>query len=247
MSRYFLIPFLPELKFETSPEISSQELLFYLQQNLSRSEMQDVDRLQTLQDLENLRSFFLGTPMMVQGSISHEELVIALRDPEFIPRGAEVFYKTYKTLSDRQKYAHELIHSFLKNQKKPAGFVHRYFRFENTCRLVFSWLRAQALQREVTIDPEEIGFDITDTAQWPEPFQELLRIWKTKGGSPSELEAAISQWKFHAVDALCDQEDPFSLDLVFAYIVKLRKLEERQSMNDPRNQKTLQEMVTAHD
>lgn len=247
MSRYFLVTFLPELKFDSSPEISSQELSFYLQQNLSSAQMKDVAQLNILPDLDNLRSFLLGVPMKPNGSISPEELVVQLRDPDFIPPGTQCFCKAYPSLMDRQEHAHELIHSFLRTYKDSPRFVQKYFRFENTCRLILSWLRAKDLQRTFEVDPEEIGFDINDMNQWPELFQGLCRIWNAKRTSPSELEAALSQWKFQSIDTLCDEDDFFSLDLIFAYLIKLRIVEDRQSMNDPRHQLTLQEMVTSHD
>ena len=230
-----------------TPEISSHGLKFYLQQNLSAHEMKIVNNLRMLQDLENMRSFLLGVPITALGSIPCDELLEKLQDNDYILPGAEDFYKTYPTLHDRQEHAHELLHSFLKMSADMPPFVHKYFRFSNIYRNILAWLRAKELHRTIEIDPEEIGFDINDVKNWPETFQDIAQIWATRHETPKDLEESLARWTFQSVDILCEEGNLFSLDLILAYLIKLRIVEERQTMNDPRHQLTLQEMVKAHD
>lgn len=244
MARIFLNCFLPELFLDSPPELSLDEVEFFVRLNLSASEMRNVEKLYTLYDIENVRLWLLGLPMTQTGRFSHEELQELLKDFSSSPiPGTEVFCSLYPTLFDRQQHAHELMRCFFKNERNLSPFLRRYFELENGSRLILAHLRAKTLNRPFPIDPEELGFDIEDTFSWPEWFQPLLHIWDTKNKTPYLLEEALTKWKFDAVDALCSDNDLMAIGYVLAYLIKLRIVEARQRRNEPRHKNTLERMV----
>ena len=241
-SRFFLVPFLPGLAFDAQPELSLDDLDFFLQLNLSSSEMAAVNQLYSLVNLENVRSFFTGLPMASLGTIPHEELREQLENEECSLPGVFEFVTQYKTPEERAEHARLLPRYFFANiPLKLPSFVSAYFQFEHTTRLLTASLRAEALGRPF----EEVDFDIHDQKAWPELFSPLLSMWQARHTDPKELEEAFSAWKFQALGSLIVDSAPFSLDHVLAYLLQLRLLEERREMKTASHVSTLERIVEA--
>ena len=243
-SRFFLIPFLPSLAFDEQPELCLHELEFFLQLNLSSAQMDSVSQLYALYDLQNVRSFFTGTPMTAIGKIPHDELRDQLENEECSISGVPEFFAQYKTPAEREANAHLLTRFFFEHTSpKLPPFLRNYFRLEHISRLLMASLRAEALGRPFEV--EDIGFDIRDPKAWPEALAPLISIWQTHHSDPKELEEAVSSWKFQALSSLLVNCSPFSLDHVLVYILQLRILESRHEMKTGNHASMLERIVEA--
>jgi len=226
-SRYFLITFLPLLRFGKAPEISFDEVIFYANLNLSKYEMRSVKLLHTFFDVENTCRYFLGTPMKAYGSCSHRELREKIEDEELDLPGMATFFSRYLTRESRQKNALKAVRLFLEEMPSSLpSFIHNYFSLEKTFRSITAHLRAETTGREspVKFDP---------TQKWPEPYDELFEIWNSRPTEARALDRELSNWKFRAVEGLCAHSKPFSLDFFLSYLIRLRILEDQEELNDP--------------
>ncbi len=245
-SRYFFINFLPPLSLDTTPEMSLDEVEFFMHQNLSSSEMRVVNRLYTFFDLENIRSFLLDLPMKVQGTIPHDALRDMLENDECPLPALEKFFTCYPTLEERKSHVHDLLSSFFQGQPHSLPrFVAQYFRIENTSRSLMAYLRAQALGKTYEINAEDLGFDPADNKSWPEIFSPLFTLWQARRQSPLDLEQAYASWKFDVIDSLTAQSAPFSLDLGLAYLLQLHLIESRRELKKPAQQNILERIAKA--
>jgi hypothetical protein len=245
-SRFFLIPFFPSLSYDSTPLMSLYEAEFFCRLNLSHHDQKAMDCLYTLNDLDNIRSFFAGIPMTATGSIPHEELRERLENDECPLEELEDFFALHTTFEARSTHMHELFRSFCTHLSPDLPrFVHQYFVIVHTSRHLMAYLRATELGQVYALDPEEIGFDIKDTNTWPPIYRPLITIWQSRLHNPADLERAVSQWKFDLIDTLVSESGPFSLDRILAYLLRLRIVEERRELTNPIHMNTLERVVRA--
>jgi hypothetical protein len=85
--------------------------------------------------------------------------------------------------------------------------------------------------KSFTFETEE--FDFNDIKTWPEPYSELPTIWNNRPTEARKLDQELSLWKFKAVEGLCANSKPFSLDFFLSYLIRLRILEAQEELHDP--------------
>jgi len=243
-NRYFLLIFLPTLSFDRQPELSQEEVNFFLQQNLSFHEWNVVRDLYRLYDIENIRAYFLGVPMTAPGLFSHDELIEKLTEGESIPE-AEAFFRKYPTTEEKKRHIHELRKYFLRYFQPSHPFLRKYFHFELHLRHILAWLRARITHKMYQVSQEELHFDITNLKTWPEWFVPLANLWQQGKHHPREIEETLARWKFSTIGNFCEESPPFSLDFILAYLIQLRILETRQELENPHHLTTLQRIVKA--
>jgi hypothetical protein len=240
----FLEIFLPQLSFESPPEMALDEVLDFLALNLSPSHMLQIKRLSDYYDVENLRSYLLGQPMTARGNVPRHRLEeYTLLGDCSIP-GTESFFEAYPDLDTQRKHAHELMPSFLKKRsKESSSFVQKNYLFEYRLRHIFAYLRAVSLGKTYTLNEGELSFFLDDVDSWPEEFLKLPTLWKGVHRGPLEFEHSIAKWKFEYYDSLGVHNTPFSFKTILIYFLKLRLLESRRSMKNPQHSHTLERMA----
>ena len=97
----FLTIFLPVLLFDAPPELSYEELRFFLHLNLSSREKKVLYDLLSFYDLENVRAWILQKPMSARGSRTHEELKDRLTEGNTGIAVVDTFLKEYPTPEER--------------------------------------------------------------------------------------------------------------------------------------------------
>jgi hypothetical protein len=239
---YFLLIFLPKLDFDRDPEMAQPEVRFFLQLNLSKGQMQDVSSLYNFYDIENLRSHLLSSPIKSGGGFSAEELLEKFTSEETF-LGVPTLCRAGD--SDRQTYAQTLVNDFLLNPPTNNAFLQNYFQFEHIARHTMAFLRAQIKKIQYHAPVDEIPFELADIASWPKPFADLPAILYRKTTSPREIEESVSRWKFHAIEALCENSPPFSLDFLLSYLIRLHLVEQRRELLNTHHLNTLQRMAKA--
>jgi len=202
--------------------MSLDEVIFYPKLNLSASEMRAVKLLHTFFDVENVSLYFLGKPMTAYGSLTHRELKEKILDENLPLPGIQKFFSLYPAQEDREKNALKVIRLFLEeaSPSRPS-FIHNYFHLEPTFRLITAHLRAQSMGIK------------TEEKRWPELYDELLTIWKDRSKKARELDRALLKWKFQAMEELCANSPPFSLDFFLSYLIRLRIIEAQVELDDP--------------
>jgi hypothetical protein len=246
VSKVFLTIFLPTLSFDRIPEMSSEDVSFYFQQNLSKHELNILKDLYTFYDAENARLFLSHQNMMYEGSYHHEELKEKIEEGKDLPYGLDLFFNRYKQSDERKSHAHELMHFFLTHiQDDLHPFIKKYFAFENTYRHVMAYLRAHESHQKYTPPFDEVGFDLVNIKTWNELFIPFSSIFQKYSSSPFELDEAICHYKFEAIERLTSDSPDFSIDYILAYMVRLRMIEMRHELKKAYNPNILERLVKA--
>lgn len=242
-SHPFLTIFLPTLSFHTTPELSTEDLLFFLDINLSKTEQVAVSQLFSFYDLDNVRAWILGLPMTTSGNIPHDELKDLLEDSETKIVAIDRFLARYPTNEERilnlplltKFFIQEAISSF-------HPFLRKYFSFENTTRILLSFLRGQDQNRQPEESIKTLPFNVHVVAEWPEIYQKLYSCLQKKAPS-CEIEKAVAFWKFNAIERLGEESPSFSFDNVLSYLIRLHLVETRLGMKDKSHLKNLELLV----
>jgi len=182
--------------------------------------------------------------MRAYGSLCHRELREKIEEEDLPLPGMARFFSLYPTREERQKNALKAMRFFL--EETPLSlpqFISSYFTFEHTFRLVTAHLRAQSMGKSLTLETEELDFD--DVKKWSEPFSELLTIWNNRPKEARKLDQELSLWKFKAVEGLCANSTPFSLDFFLSYLIRLRILESQEELQDPTHLNIIERIAKA--
>ncbi len=230
----FLTIFLPSLSFNSPPELSFEDLRFFLNLNLSSKEQKILSGFLTFYDLENVRAWLLQTPMTVRGSMSHELLKDRLIDGNTGIRVVDSFLKTYSTQEDRLLYLPTLSKLYIKAASQTGySFLQKYFRLENRIRRILSTFRAETSVPPFQLTPEELSSS---------QYRDLYTIWKKRAHS-FDIEREISQWKFLEIERLGEQALPFSFDRILSYLIRLLLVESRLGMKEHTHIKSLERLA----
>jgi len=226
--QFFVTTLLPTLHFDKAIEMGFDEVIFFLKLNLSAKEMRQLDCLKTFYDIENACSYLSGRPMREEGSLPHDQLRMQIEEEELALPGAQRFFIQFPSQEARKKHASELIRFFLEEIPETyPTFIKRYFALEHTTKILTAYLRTKKQEFPDT----QLGFTLSETKSWPEIFTPLEKCMSLSRAC--DLAEEVAKWKFHAIDTLCDRSEPFSLDYIFAYLLKLRIIENRQELLDP--------------
>jgi hypothetical protein len=230
----FLSIFLPDLAFDATPQLSFEDLRFFLDLNLSSSEQKVLRSFLTFYDLENVRSWILQMPMTVRGSIPHETLKDRLSDGETGIPVVDAFLKKFPTQDERVHNLPTLSKLYIKPASQTGHpFLKKYFFFENRIRRILSTFRA-----ETSVPP----FQLTSEELSSPEYHALYRIWKKRAHSYA-IEREIAAWKFLEIERLGQESPPFSFDRILSYLIRLLLVESRQAMKEPIYIKSLEQLA----
>ena len=230
----FLGIFLPILTFDAPPELSFEDLRFFLDLNLSSKEQKILQELLSFFDLENVRSWVLQKPMTIRGRIPHEILKEGLETASTGIGTVDSFLTTYPSSEERVLHLSLLSKMFIKTACTEAHpFLQKYFRFENSCRRILSTFRAEASFQPFELTQEELS---------SQQYRTLYSLWQKKGHS-YDIEKAIAQWKFTEIELLGEESPLFSFDRILSYILRLLLVESRLGMKEEVHMKSLERLV----
>lgn len=230
----FLTIFLPTLSFDAIPQLSFEDLRFFLKLNLSSREQKVVTEFLTFYDLENVRSLIMQIPMTTRGSMAHEVLKDRLKEGNTGIPVVDSFLKMYPTQEERISNLPLLSKLYIKTATQTGyPFLRKYFSLENTMRRILSTFRSEA-----SVPP----FQLTSEELSSPQYRSLYTIWKKKAHS-YDTEREISRWKFLEIERLGEETPPFSFDRVLAYLIRLLLVESRLSLKEHGHSKSLERLV----
>ena len=233
-SQVFLSFFLPHLNFDATPELSFEDLQFYLRLNLSSREQKILKELLSFYDLENVRAWILQTPMTKRGSMPHEMLKERLNEGKTGIPSVDKFLKTYVSAEERVLNLHMLSKMHIKSSCTEAHrFLQKYFKLENRMRRILSTFRAEASFQPFELTQEELS---------SQQYRALYTIWQKRKHS-YDIEKSISHWKFLEIERLGEACPPFSFDRILSYIIRLLLVESRLGMREEVHVTTLERLA----
>lgn len=234
MKKYYYIgTFLPNLSFDTPPEISFAELKELLKDNLTPSDYEKTIIIRRFFDLLNLRSFWSGEEFDPFGELTLYELGESLINRSGFPEYVYEFLETYPGKEERLRHFSFLLAKFFQGAadlKDP--FLRRYMLFERDLRLITAAFRAKKLNRDLSYEfryenPEEeliaqlSAFRDGKNFELPEKYTELKLLFDRFSDDPLALQKAIDEYRFNSIDALVDMSDTFSIERILAYLAQL--------------------------
>ncbi len=234
---YFLATLLPPLKVGAHVEVTSKELEFLLQQNLTPKDCELVSALNRYIDIENIRAVLKKQPIIPGGTLDQNDLEDGVVFKEGLPQYVLDYLEEG---SDKQElldnFAKLLHRYFAEESKSKSSFVSRYITFEWHLKLVLVALRAhdlsRSLENELKDEDNEDPFviDLIERSkekhfELPFPYQDLKALYEAKKNEPLDLYQTLSEWRFAYIEELIDW-DFFSIDRILGYVAQLKICEE---------------------
>lgn len=252
---YYLATVLPKLEIEEKPDITFQEFITLLRENLTPADYNKVKRLRWFFDLQNIRAYWKGEPLEYWGNLDAVQLEDALltRDKEELPRYFYSFMDKYEQKQDRLNHFQEVIAQYLQTEAATnTGFLKKMRSFERNLRLVMAAFRARQLGRNLAAelqyeDPEEdivaqlLAQSEAKAFEPPEGFYDLKPIFEAYDTNPLELQKSIVKYTFNWIDDQLEF-DYFSVDFILGYMAQYILIERLMRLDKEKGLKVIDQI-----
>ena len=240
---YFVGIILPELSFDSPPDISFSQLRTLLHDNLSPSDLQKTLAIRHFYDLLNIRALLLEEELDTRGEMSPLELGEALIGRVGLPDYVYAFMDTYESTEERLRHFPLLLARFFQNAEfLKDKFLRRYMQFERALRLVMTAFRAKKLGRDLAAElqyenPDEeliaqlLAKQNAEVYDPPEPFEKLKPIFEEFGNHPIELQKKLDEFRFETIESYIDMADGFSIERILAYFCQFLIVDQWRKLN----------------
>lgn len=251
---YFLGTLLPELRIGDPPEIGFNELDQLLQENLSTGDYAKTRTIRNLYDLSNLRAYWKGDPLDVNGNFTSSELEEAFVTHSMLPQFVFNFMDKYESNEDRLKYYPDLLATFFRNAiQNASGFFKYYLSLERELRLVLVAFRAKKMGKDIYKElqyenPEDdliaqiLAQKDSPSYEPPEKYEEIKTLFEQYEDHPIELQKAFLGYRFKKIEEKLGI-DFFSMDRVLAYMIELIMVEKWQQMDKQKGLEIIDSML----
>lgn len=251
MSRYyFVLAALPPLTLGSKPEMSFKEFQELLELNLTEKDLKKVDSLLEPIDIYNVKALWLGLPLDEKGTMVPKDLEEALLVRDSLPRYIIDFLERYEATSDRLAHFSSLYVSFY--QQKWSGFLEKYFHFEREIRLIFTALRAKALQRDLVKELQfEDPFDPfvaqilsqKDMGEYipPREYENLKTLFVENSSEPEKLALVLLKYRFEKIEEM-EENEHFTIDQILGYTARLLIVENWHQLDHEKGKLAVEEL-----
>jgi hypothetical protein len=250
---YFLGSILPPLRVGDEPPLLFDELMMLYRDNLSRSELEKIEKIRLYIDLKNIQKLLKNQPIDSRGTLSEKELDEAIVNQEGLPDYLFDFFEEFQEVSDQlRNYSKVLITYFKEMKKKCRGFLKDYFCFEREWRILLAGYRAKKLgvdlMKELQYEDFHDPFVAEVIAQKDAPFFEFPFEYMQLGEklkeakSPEEEYYLMAEFRFQWVKEKV-QDDPFSISYLLGYLVQLMIVEDDFAQSKEKGSEHLTQMM----
>lgn len=229
---YFLGIAIPEVTIGVEPELSFIQFWEMLKQNLSDRDLKRAKAVRFLEDIYNIKSYWLGDPLDLRGNWSKQRLESILLQNDKSPRFITDFLQKYETQEDRLKYFSALVVGYFRYEiPRVDGFLKQYLELEREIRLLFVGFRAKVLGRDLfrELQFEDPNDDFVaqilaqkDTKEFEPPaeYAALKPLFQQFYAEPLKLHQALLEYKFNKIDEILGF-DKFSVDRILGDMIQL--------------------------
>ncbi len=250
----FLATLLPPLRIGDVPDMPFKELEFFLQQNLSLADMEKIKVIRRYFDLENLRAFWLGTPLDPHGNFDENELEEAMLTGTGFPRYVYKYLEKHESTEDRVRFFSELERDyFVKEAEHAKGLLRQYLVMMRELRLVFTGFRAKRLKRDLATelqfeDPDEelvgqiMAFRDADHFEPPPEYSDLKKVFEQYRDDPLGLHQALCEYRFNRLEEMVGDRT-MSIDYILAYVLQLIVVEKWLELDQQKGQTIVDRII----
>ncbi len=251
---YYLATALPDLKIGQAPDISFQEFIILLRNNLSRSNFRQVGLYRSYFDVLNIKALIEGEPLDPRGNFDAQRLQEALVNPEALQKWTRSYFAKYDKKEERMEHFPELLSLYFQGAEKEAeGLLEKYLKFERQLRLVFVGFRAKKLKRDLLKelqfeDPDEeliaqiIAQKDAKEYEPPEGFEDLRAIFEAYQDDPMALHKALVEYRFDRVQQMMGLR-VFNFDYVMGYMIQLVMVEKWLELDRKKGTEIVEKIV----
>lgn len=224
------------------PEISYEEFLHLLEDNLTAKDWEKAKTFLLYYDLQNLKAFWKNEAIEHKGNLNEWELEEAVVTQEGFPEYVYTYFYQHDSLESRLQHFPELISKYFAEESLSSkGFLRDYLRFEKEWRLVLTGFRAKQLGRDIVQelqfeDPQEelvaqiLAQKDAKTFIAPEMYQDLQALFEEHADKPLDLYNALAEYRFQKIEELLGV-DLFSIERILGYLAQFLIVEEWHALS----------------
>lgn len=235
---------LPPLEWGKALPTSSHECLLSFKDNFSKTEQKKLKRLREFFDVFNVLQMMLAKedgPYVFhpQGNLSQDTMRSLLENPEEFPPHFEEYFLQYRTTEERLEHFSELMQRVFLPSEDETGFIRDFFSFEWGLRMAMGGYKASILNQEVTeVLPEDTTDDLLfwellkqqkGRMHFPPEWQDFSVLLEEVKENPRAQYDMVAKYRFEHYYQVVENQ-PTTMDAVFAYIVSLWILEDYWSL-----------------
>ncbi|MBP9841441.1 MAG: DUF2764 family protein [Simkaniaceae bacterium] len=243
MTHFFLAAFLPPLDIRVKVDLTPEELMVILQENLSVSELEQVKQLRTFVDISNLERLYSHDIIDPWGNLSEDEL----RKEEKLPLFATDLLASCDTEEQKLAICPQIMARFY--EQPHQGILKRFFEFEREFRLALTGWRCKKLGIDPLIElKEEDPRDLTVAqifASKDQPGYEMPFEFEDFGpipDQPMDQYLKVAEYRFEKVDDLL-QGDFNSMDGILGYLIQFMIVKNYHALNDQQGNQLLYDNI----
>jgi hypothetical protein len=252
---YYLATVLPKLTLGEKPEITFQEFITLLKENLSDADYDKTRKLRWFYDLLNIKAHWKKDPLDYWGNLDEVQLEDALlaREGE-LPDYFYRFLDEYENKDQRLKYFPKILTEyFVVESKNNMGFLKKLRSFERDLRLVMTAFRARELNRDLASelqfeDPEDdivaqlLAQRDAKVFEPPQGFEDFKVLLEKNYSNPLQLQKAIIEYVFNWIEEALEF-DYFSIDRILGYMIQFILVEKIMGLDKNKGLKVLDTIV----
>ena len=255
MKRYYYVATaLPTLKIGDPPEISFEELMVLLKENLNKKDFKKIEQLRLYYDIQNLKALWKKKPFNRFANFNSVQLEENLIDETHLPWYVFDFIEKYESIASRLSHFEELVsHYYLYEIQGAKGFLKKYLSFEKEWRLIFLGFRAKVLSFSLSHelqyqDPhEEIVAQMMaqkDSKSYivPSEYESLQPLFEKYRESPMKMYQGLLEYRFNKIEELLGV-DLFSLERIVGYVAQLILIENWEALDQEKGSKIIKSLM----
>ena len=256
MGCMYVIGSVPNLEFDSKPDISAEELYLLLKMNLSKTDLAPIKVLKRWVDLANLYKIFEKHDYFdKRGNYPQGMLKEFIETQQQLPSYVFEYLDEFESDEDRKKYFAKLIAKYFKEERKKAkGALAEFLKFENEWRILLTAYRAKKSEKSIAeiLKYEDLSDPIVQISiaqsEAPGPFvfpfeyEELEAELKNAGPNPTSQMRALAKYRFNYYRDM-GVDFPFTLRQIMAYLMQLFQLEDLFALDEIEGKKQLEKLM----
>ncbi len=252
---YFVAPSLPPLSMQDRPEITFEEFITRMRDNLTKKDFEKVQVLRRFVDICNIRALLIEEPVDPRGNLNEKELDEALLGHVLLPDYVFEYLDQFEKVADKIRNFPGLLALYFNAEiPKHKGFLRAYLTFERESRLVLVGLRAKQLGRDVVNelqfeDPTEtlvaqiLAQKDSDHYDPPMEYTDLKELIASSYNDPWLENKAFAEYRFKKIGEIAEGK-LFTIDQILCYMAQLMILENLIELDEERGNMILETFKT---